>query len=538
MRSAALFTVSGLLLVLGLGLFAQAQDGEPPAAEDPTAEDPMAEEPEIEFTPIAELFPLTAVELAAQHGHVSVETIGKSAGGRALEALTVSSRQGGDVQWVALVVAHASGLRDPYESRIAVNLAAWLAQHEEGLPTGTAVRIVPDQSPDATARAAVFPRAGNDTPVDEDGDGEVDEDGPDDIDGDGKVSWMLVPDPGGDVRVSPHEEQEGVFVAARAKPEEGIAPTHRLVPEGRDDDGDGLLNEDGPGGVDISRNFTRSFEEHVPLAGMWPASATETRALIDLLLADQRIAMVYEFGSAESVHAAPGAGDAWPKPSDADKATYDGLRELHGKPEDKESVNKAHAPGKGSMGAAVAHQFGRLYLGRSLAGDPGPAWPHEDAEWPELTLRAVQGGGVAAGTYLADKAPQLRSFPKSGVVRTGEFLLACARGRPRVVFSRTESDGEAGVLRVRTRLANTGRLPTHTERGAELRARRPLNIRVEVPPGGALLAGDPHEQIERIAGGGSSNELSWVVSGPTGATVRITCTGPDTGTVVLERTIP
>jgi len=534
-----------LLLVLGLALAAWAQDEEPvteePAAKEPVeagGEAPGDETAEEPVEPVPEPFTGSAADLAGQHAHVVLETIGRSAGGAPIGSLVVLSREGGDVYWEAMVVAHANGLRDPYEARIAVNLAAWLAQHDDGLPAGTAVRFVPDLSPDATARYALFPRAGNDTPVDEDRDGDIDEDGPDDIDGDGRISWMLVPDPGGDVRVGPKEDAPGELVAERAKPAEGIAPTHRLVPEGRDDDGDGIRNEDGPGGVDISRNFTRSFEEHTPLAGMWPASEKETRALIDLLLADQRISIVYELGAAETVHGKPANGDAWPKPSDGDAAMYEALRELHGKPDEKDSLAKARAPGKGSLGAAAAHQFGRLYLGRSIGAASGPAWPHEDAEWPELTLRAVEGDGVAAGTHLADVAEQTRSFPQQDVEHAGAFLLACANGRPRVVFSRTETDGDSGVLRLRTRLANTGRLPTHTERGAELRARRPLNVRIEVPQGGALLAGDPHEQIERIAGGGSSDELAWVVSGPSGATVRVTCTGPDTGTVVLERTIP
>ena len=45
-------------------------------------------------------------------------------------------------------------------------------------------------------------------------------------------------------------------------------------------------------------------------------------------------------------------------------------------------------------------------------------------------------------------------------------------------------------------------------------------------------------QVERLAAGAATDELSWVVVGAAGATVRVEAGGPDTGTITLERSIP
>ena len=107
-----------------------------------------------------------------------------------------------------------------------------------------------------------------------------------------------------------------------------------------------------------------------------------------------------------------------------------------------------------------------------------------------------------------------------------------------MAFTDTSAAGSSGVLRLRTRIVNTGQLPTHTARGAELRVRRPVNVRLRLPDGATLEGGRPLTQIERLAPGATSDEMAWVIAGRSGDTVRIEVTGPDTGTVVHEERIP
>ena len=518
--------VAGLWLV-GLALAttatARAQDESSPT------EDAAAVEVEApQRTP----FTGTATELAAAHEHVRTRTIGRSAGDRALQLITVGDP---DAQWAALVVARAHGRRAADESQLALDVASWLAEQAEEMPAGTVFHVLADANPDASA--AAWPRAGNDRPVDEDADGDVDEDGADDANGDGAISWMRYPDPTGDWSFDDEDHP------VRADPAKGVARTHRIVAEGRDDDGDGAWNEDGPGGADISRNFTWAFEEHVAAAGRWPASETETRAIMDLILAEQRIALVYEIGGADCSAGTPGSTSAWPNLPDEDGKLLTGLQELHGKGAMEE--RSAHAPGHGSLGGVVWHQLGRIWLGRAPLDRVGAVWPDGDAAWPKhlaVTWTPIEGDGLPPGAEFAAIAPHdAVDAPPAVFAETpaiGAFLRDAAAARARVAFTETVAEGTSGALRLRTRLVNTGRLPTHTARGAELRARRPLNVRIVLPAGATLAGGRPLIQIERLAPGGASDEMAWVVSGRSGDVVRIEVTGPDTGTVVHEEMIP
>ena len=81
-------------------------------------------------------------------------------------------------------------------------------------------------------------------------------------------------------------------------------------------------------------------------------------------------------------------------------------------------------------------------------------------------------------------------------------------------------------------------MPTHTQRGADVKGRRPVNVRVKLPEGASLVAGRPLVQIERIAAGAESEPLVYVVKGTSGAKVVVEAVGPDTGVVTTEAVIP
>ncbi len=516
---------------------ARGQDAEPPKDEKPA--------------PARQPYAGSAKELAGRYEHVQLRQIGLSRGERPLRLLTVLPRSEGAVvaleetTWSALLVAHLSGLRSADETRLALDIAARLAEEDAAsYPAGAAFHVLLDANPDATAAAdRGLPRAGNDHPVDEDADGEIDEDPPEDLDGDGRISWMRFPDPAGQLS----DTREGDAAAAPAAPvfaapEKGRPRTHRVVREGRDGDDDGAANEDGPGGVDLNRNFTVSFEEHSRGAGDWPISEPESRALMDLVVADERIGLVYELGAAETLAKRPAWTAAWPKLPEADQALYDGLRELHGP--GAEVRRKEYAPGPGSLGVTVVHQLERIWVGRAPLGRAGPVWPARGARWPDhlvLRWRPVSGTGVPHGAELGDvalapgrTAPKVRAETESAAA----FLLSCARERARLEFVETTSYVIEGVLGITTRIVNRGRLPTHTRRGADLReGRRPVNIRVRLPLGARVMAGKPLVQIERLGPGERSDELRFVVRGPSGTKVVVEASAPDAGMVTLEREI-
>ena len=151
-------------------------------------------------------------------------------------------------------------------------------------------------------------RRTNATPIDADNDGRTDEDGPEDLNKDGFVTVMRVKDPKGPYMVSPDDAR----LMKRADPARGESGGWALYVEGIDNDGDGFYNEDGPGGVDINRNFMHQYPYFTPDAGRYMVSETETRALLDYVLAHRNIAAILTFGESDNLVTAGGrsAGSA------------------------------------------------------------------------------------------------------------------------------------------------------------------------------------------------------------------------------------
>ncbi len=129
-------------------------------------------------------------------------------------------------------------------------------------------------------------------PYDDDRDGLYDEDGVEDLDGDGEILEMRIKDPYGGYKTSPDDPR----VMIRTKP--GEKGEWRLLgEEGIDNDGDGRLNEDGPGYLDMNRNY--GFKWQPPYveegAGEFPTSGKVTKAITDFVLTKPNICFDYAF---------------------------------------------------------------------------------------------------------------------------------------------------------------------------------------------------------------------------------------------------
>jgi hypothetical protein len=150
----------------------------------------------------------------------------------------------------------------------------------------------PDAAQDYFAQVRVE-RTTNNKPVDDDSDGLVDEDGPDDLNNDGQITQMRVKDPEG--TWLPHPNKTRLMKAA--DPNKGETGIYKIYTEGLDNDGDGEYNEDPLGGIAINRNFPHDFEYGIKQAGLWPASAKESIALLEFLSTRNNIALVLNFSS-------------------------------------------------------------------------------------------------------------------------------------------------------------------------------------------------------------------------------------------------
>ena len=146
----------------------------------------------------------------------------------------------------------------------------------------TTYYVFPNMSPDAMEQyfgKLKYERNGNATETDDDRDGKLNEDGFDDLDGNGKITMMRVESPIGDYKLHPDDPR----VMIKADATKGEKGKYILLTEGIDNDKDGLLNEDGEGGIAFNRNLTYKHNTFAPGSGDFPASEKETRALLDFL---------------------------------------------------------------------------------------------------------------------------------------------------------------------------------------------------------------------------------------------------------------
>jgi hypothetical protein len=124
-------------------------------------------------------------------------------------------------------------------------------------------------------------------PWDDDGDGQADEDPAEDLDGDGAITQMRVKSANGTHKISSDDPR---LMLERRLGESG-GEYYLLLSEGIDNDGDGQFNEDGVGGIDMNRNFPRTwglpYEQSG--AGPFPLSEPETRATLDFLVAHPNV---------------------------------------------------------------------------------------------------------------------------------------------------------------------------------------------------------------------------------------------------------
>lgn len=252
--------------------------------------------------------------LASEHADlVSVLAVGWSRGQRRLEALRLAAGELAEGRPAILVVANLDGPL-VYTSGVALEVARRLAQgyaqdeRVQALLDTTTVYVIPRGHHDAAEARFARPLAevrATGAGVDDDRDGRAAEDGPSDVNGDGFVSVMRVPDPEG-TWVSDPTDPRVLVEAERAKGERG---RWKLVPEGRDSDGDGEVAEDPAADAEVNRNFGAGFEEHVARAGRFATDEPETRGLVEFVLGREDIQLVLVYGELDNLVQAPDSVD-------------------------------------------------------------------------------------------------------------------------------------------------------------------------------------------------------------------------------------
>jgi hypothetical protein len=147
-------------------------------------------------------------------------------------------------------------------------------------------------------------------PQDNDNDGLLDEDPPEDLDSNGIILNMRWKDPVKGNWIPDSLDPTG-RIMKRVPEGKGI---YRVASEGYDNDGDGKINEDGIGGLDLHRNYPENWRPQNEAtgrgytqggAGEFPLSEPETRAVVLFLLSHPNVYVVNSMDTSVPMHLRP-----------------------------------------------------------------------------------------------------------------------------------------------------------------------------------------------------------------------------------------
>ena len=516
-------------------------------------------------------------------GLTELRSIGESYRGRPLMVITITNEATGPAhEKPALYVDGGIHSGELTGSAVATHLVGHLLNGHGRDPRVTALldarafHVRPKFNPDGADLALIDDQSLRSTthPVDDDEDGTADEDPPEDLDGDGWITQMRVPDPEGVWALDPTDDR----ILVRDPERRMGGPRYSTMREGVDNDGDGRLNEDGIGGIDMNRNFPRNWERvHLQAgAGDYPLSEPETRAAVEFINAHRNITgIVAGHTSGGFVYRLPSASAPSLFPQ------IDLSLILHLGEEYTRSTGRPVVP---SSTHPTEHRYGTLiswgYWDHGVIG-----WVPEFSPGPEAWVTDYDGDGEISeaeqhrfndeelgGRHFSDWTPF--EHPEFGPVEIGGWHSKFWGQNPPPEFLEAETEQQLhwilylaeqsplievgdpvvtavgdGTFRVEATVTNTGFLPTSlTDRGAVGRERADGSVDrrvVRAPavtlthPGLEILEGTARTVIPHLKGSNPflvaatapSHTVTWVVR-PTGGerAVRVVAESDKGGT--------
>jgi hypothetical protein len=351
--------------------------------------------------------------------------------------------------------------------------------------------------------------------------------------------------------------------ADKAKGEVGA---WRLLSEGQDQDKDEAWNEDGPGGVNLNRNFPYNYSYFAPWAGCYPMSEVETHSLTDFIVQHRHIGLVFAFGAVDNLLQTPSAegGDASAAPRGRKPPTqlqandlpyyrefgrlfrdilgvknelksgnepgafsdwmyfHRGICSLATRPwspalqlewvkntKAKEEAKEKSADKKNEDKKSddKRNEEERAFLKWVQEQAPATFLPWQRFEHPDFPGKKVEVGGFA---------PYAKNVPPETVLtnllsKHARFLSQLAGKLPRIGIRQTKTKALGnGVYEVTIQVENTGYLPTSLSQGQATNEVLPTRLVLEVDDS-ALLAGTRITQLGSIEGSGGSREVRFTV---------------------------
>jgi hypothetical protein len=463
-------------------------------------------------------------------------SIGQSVQGRELWCLEVTSRQGGEPNRKPGMYIDGNIHGNEVQGSEVVAYTAWYLCHQYGrIPKVTELLdrcvfyLLPTINPDGRDEWLHRPHNSSTSrsglkAEDDDQDGTADEDGYDDLDGDGAITSMRIRDPRG--RYRPHPDfPDQLMVPA---PPDEFGTFTLLGQEGLDNDGDGRVNEDPPGGYDMNRDWGYDWQPGYVQRGAreYPFCLPETRAVARFVLAHPNIAGAQSYHNAMgAILRSPGREGGTIQPGDDQVMQTIGQRGERMLPFYRSLViwKDLYTVWGGEVdwfysGRGILTFTTELWTRRNLDRTPAPAATSGSA--PTMTGPGAFGSGADDATFqklllLREGVTPWHPFdhPVYGAIEIGgaaktwgrtppSFLLEeeCHRNMaftlyhadhlPRVSLDEIAVDRlDAGLFRVRVVVSNSRLIPTRTDQ----------DVRNHIGPPDRVLLSGPQVQV-RAAG--------------------------------------
>lgn len=397
-----------------------------------------------------------------------------------------------------------------------------------------AIYLRPNNNPDGADMYKLSAQTNRSSirPVDNDGDGLFDEDPAEDLDGDGysrQMRWFVGAGKG-DYMVDTMDAK------GRLMQRVGTGKGDYMVSsEGIDNDGDGRINEDGVGGLDLHRNYPynwRPSEEATGRgftqggAGEYPLSEPETRSVFLWQVNHPNISVTNSMDTQVPMHLrAPSTCEESECMFPEDLRLYqyfDSVGLSHTQYPWAGDVYRTYAtrfapPGEGQPQPLFGHgpdfgyfQMGQIWYGDELWNGGRERDYNGDGRWDQYEVLRycdeefggscyqpwtkayhpehgeVEVGGMNPKFYAQNGPPQVLEKWAS---RQALFNLAMALELPRVEITtvdvrKVRMSSDSATHEVKVTVRNTGRIPTALEQAKRVKIVRPDFLTIEATDDG------------------------------------------------------
>ena len=401
-------------------------------------------------------------------------------------------------------------------------------------------------------------------PDDNDGDGLFDEDPGEDLDGDGFIRQMrrYVGEGKGNAKIDPKDPKGRLM----ERVEQGKGD-YEIYSEGWDNDGDGRLNEDGIGGLDLHRNYPenwRPMKEETGRgytqfgAGAYPLSEPETKATFMFLITHPNVGIVQSLDTAvPMILRGPSVSKSEETmfPEDLElirRFDAKGL-EITGYPWAGDTFfvystrNRTPAPGEELQGSPLfghGPDFGYTYYGSVWYGneiwnggrmvdydkdgdidqyevlrwhDENRAGKDDFQMWTKTThphFGEVEVGGWNPKWYSQNPPPDML---EPWARKEAMFNVWMAQQLPQVkIVSAASKPAGDGVYDVTVTVTNEGLMPTALEMAKRVKMVRPDRVTLELAKGQSIVR---PEGAPTPGGRGGRGMMGMMGGGPGGAEV-------------------